>query len=140
MTTDDRQARREQLVRDHMDSENRQAFDETLATFSRPRYELIPSARSIEGAEDVMAYWTSGRATFTDQRNELISLHHSNSIVIVEFWLMGTHLGGSAPTGRKFRCQMCAIFEFDDDDLITTERVYFDQATITRQLRGKTGA
>ena len=31
---------------------------------------------------------------------------------------------------------MCAIFDFDADDLITCERVYFDQATITAQLSG----
>jgi hypothetical protein len=31
---------------------------------------------------------------------------------------------------------MCAIFEFDANDLMTTERVYFDQATITAQLTG----
>ena len=41
------------------------------------------------------------------------------------------------PTGRSFRCRMCALFLFPpDDDRIVGERVYFDQGTILRQLTG----
>jgi predicted ester cyclase len=56
--------------------------------------------------------------------------------VIVEFWLLGTHEGallGIEPTGRSFRCRMTAFFIFKGADLIC-ERVYFDTATILRQL------
>src|SRR5207245_5616165 len=56
--------------------------------------------------------------------------------VIVEFDLLGTHLGplrGLAPTGRSFRCRMSAFFIFDGER-IACERVYFDQSTILRQL------
>jgi hypothetical protein len=56
----------------------------------------------------------------------------------VEFLLRGTHLGplrGLPPTGRAFECRMCALFLFGPDgDRIVGERVYFDQATILRQL------
>jgi SnoaL-like polyketide cyclase len=56
--------------------------------------------------------------------------------VIVEFNLMGTHLGsfrGLPPTGRSFTCRMTALFFFEEDRLVA-ERVYFDSATIQRQL------
>ena len=56
--------------------------------------------------------------------------------MIVEFWLLGTHLGplrALPPTGRSFRCQMTALFLFDGERLVC-ERVYFDQPTILRQL------
>ena len=33
--------RREAIVLEHMDSENRQDFDATIGTFSHPRYELV---------------------------------------------------------------------------------------------------
>jgi hypothetical protein len=33
--------KREAIVREHMDSENRHEFDATLDTFEHPRYELI---------------------------------------------------------------------------------------------------
>ena len=41
MPTTTLRARREAVVREHMESENRQEFDVTLRTFAHPRYELI---------------------------------------------------------------------------------------------------
>ena len=81
-------------------------------------------------------YYAETRAAFPDQRNELIALHHIDDGVVVEFDLLGTHLGplrSLAPTGRAFRCRMSAFFIFDDERIVC-ERVYFDQATILRQL------
>ncbi|MHB8234466.1 MAG: ester cyclase [Solirubrobacteraceae bacterium] len=129
-------ARREALVREHMESENDHDFDTTLRTFGHPRYELIATGETYDGDAEVSAYYAETRAAFPDQRNELIALHHSPDSTIAEFWLLGTHLGplrGLPPTGRSFRCQMTALFLFEDERLVC-ERVYFDQATILRQL------
>jgi steroid delta-isomerase-like uncharacterized protein len=128
--------RREAVVREHMESENHHDFDTTIGTFAHPRYELIPTGDVYDGEAEVRRYYAETRAAFPDQRNELIALHHADDAVIVEFYLLGTHLGPLSslpPTGRAFRCRMTAFFIFDDDR-ITNERVYFDQATIMRQL------
>jgi steroid delta-isomerase-like uncharacterized protein len=127
---------REALVREHMESENRHDFDETIATFGHPRYELIATGDVYDGEREVLAYFAESRAAFPDQRNELIALHHADDAVIVEFDLLGTHLGplrGLPPTGRAFRCRMSSFFLFDGERLVC-ERVYFDQASIMRQL------
>jgi steroid delta-isomerase-like uncharacterized protein len=132
----DRRKRREELVREHMESENRHDFDTTIATFAHPRYEIIPTGDVYDGEHEVRRYFAETRAAFPDQRNELIALHHADDGVIVEFDLLGTHLGplrSLAPTGRAFRCRMSAFFIFDGDHIVC-ERVYFDQATILRQL------
>jgi steroid delta-isomerase-like uncharacterized protein len=132
----DLRARREQLVREHMESENVHDFNTTIETFGHPRYELIATGETYDGEEEVRAYYAATRAAFPDQRNELIALHHAEEAVIAEFDLLGTHLGPlrSLPaTGRSFRCRMVAVFLFEEDRL-TCERVYFDQATILRQL------
>jgi steroid delta-isomerase-like uncharacterized protein len=129
-------ARREALVREHMESENDHDFETTLRTFGHPRYELIATGETYEGEAQVSAYYADTRAAFPDQRNELIALHHAKDSTIAEFWLLGTHLGplrGLPPTGRSFRCQMTALFLFEQERLVC-ERVYFDQATILRQL------
>lgn len=108
----------------------------TIATFRHPRYELIGSGQVFDGEEEVRRYYARSRAAFPDQRNEIHAIHHAEDAVIVEFDLLGTHLGEFAdapPTGKTFRCRMAAVFEFEDD-LIVCERVYFDSATITRQL------
>lgn len=131
-----RQAR-EQLVRQHMESENVHDFDTTLATFVHPRYEIIPTGDVYDGHAEVSRYFEETRRAFPDQRNELIAMHHGENAVIVEFWLRGTHLGplrGLPPTGRAFECRTLAIFEFAPDGKIVCERVYFDSATILRQL------
>jgi steroid delta-isomerase-like uncharacterized protein len=119
-----------------MESENVHDFDTTLATFAHPRYELIATDRVHDGEAAVREYFRETRSAFPDQRNELISLRHADDAVIVEFWLLGTHRGsllGMAPTGRAFRCRMTAFFLFEGADLVC-ERVYFDSATILRQL------
>jgi steroid delta-isomerase-like uncharacterized protein len=127
---------RERIVREHMESENRHEFDVTLATFEHPRYEIVPTGDVYDGAEQVSAYFKETRAAFPDQRNELIALHHGDDAVVAEFDLMGTHLGpfrGLPATGRDFTCRCLAVFAFEEDRLVC-ERVYFDSATILRQL------
>ena len=127
---------REAVVRRHMERENVHDFDAVIETFSHPRYEIIPTGEIHDGPEEVMRYFATSRAAFPDQRNELLELHHADDAVIVEFDLLGTHRGtfrGLPPTGRSFRCRMAALFIFDDDRLVG-ERVYFDSATIQRQL------
>jgi steroid delta-isomerase-like uncharacterized protein len=129
---------REAIVRRHMESENVHDFDATIGTFAHPRYELVPSGQVHDGEAAVRAYFKETRTAFPDQRNELISLRHADDAVIVEFWLRGTHRGpllGMAPTGRAFECRMTAFFVFDEAGLVC-ERVYFDSATILRQLTG----
>jgi steroid delta-isomerase-like uncharacterized protein len=127
---------RESIVREHMESENRQDFDVTMNTFHHPRYELIGTGDVYDGAQEVEAYFAQTRAAFPDQRNELIALHHADDAVVAEFTLRGTHRGslrGLPATGRSFECRMVALFLFEDDRLVC-ERVYFDAATIQRQL------
>jgi steroid delta-isomerase-like uncharacterized protein len=128
--------RREAIVLEHMDSENRQDFDATIGTFSHPRYELVPTGDVFDGETEVRGYFAESRGAFPDQRNELIAVHHADDAVIVEFDVFGTHLGrlrALPPTGRVFRCRMTAFFLFHGEQLIC-ERVYFDQQSIMRQL------
>ncbi len=129
--------RREAVVREHMDSENRLDFEATLRTFEHPRYELVATGEVYDGEEAVRGYYAASRAAFPDQRNEVHALHHADDGVIVEFDLLGTHRGALRgvipPTGKSFRCRMAAFFLFDDDRIVC-ERVYFDAATILRQL------
>jgi len=132
--------RRMALVREHMQSENELRFDVTLRTFDHPRYELIATGEVYDGPEEVAGYYEASRRAFPDQRNENVVLSYGEDVVIAEFDLLGTHRGelkGIAPTGRSFRCRMCALFIFEPaGERIVSERVYFDQATIARQLLG----
>jgi steroid delta-isomerase-like uncharacterized protein len=128
--------KREAIVREHMESENRHEFDATLDTFDHPRYELIATGDVYDGPEEVSGYFEESRRAFPDQRNELLSLHHSDDAVIVEAIIRGTHEGplrSLPPTGREWESRICAMFLFEEDKLVC-ERVYFDQLTVLRQL------
>jgi steroid delta-isomerase-like uncharacterized protein len=128
--------KREAIVREHMDSENRHEFDDTLATFDHPRYELIATGEIHDGPEEVMKYFEDSRRAFPDQRNELLALHHADDAVLVEAVVRGTHLGrlgGLPPTGREYELPILAMFIFEGDRL-ECERVYFDANTVLRQL------
>lgn len=132
----DLRLRREALVREHMESENRHEFETAIETFDHPRYEIIPTGEIYDGEEQVRAYFAATREAFPDQRNELIALHHADGAVIAEFELKGTHRGefrGIPPTGREFSCRCASFFIFEGDRLVC-ERVYFDSVTIMSQL------
>lgn len=138
MTTDDLRARREAVVRQHMEAENDRDYDKVIGTFVRPRYELMATGQVFDGEEEVRRYFAASRGAFPDQRNELVSMRSTDDAVVVELDLLGTHHGplrGAAPTGRTFRSRMCALFIFEGSgDSIVCERVYFDSADILRQL------
>ena len=141
MTDPSLRARREEIVRRHMESENTHELEVTLGTFSHPRYELVATGQVYDGEAAVREYFRETRAAFPDQRNELIALRHADDGVIVEFWLLGTHLGplmGIPATGNAFRARMTAFFIFEGEGIVC-ERVYFDSRTVLRQLLAGAG-
>ena len=131
-------ARRETTVRRHMQAEIVHDWDAVIATFAHPRYELIATGAVHDGEGAVREYFRAGRAIVPDQRSEILSLRHADDAAIaVEFWLLGTQTGGPNPSGKPFRCRMAVLFEFAPaSDKLVCERVYWDSATIARQLAG----
>ena len=137
MIAEDVRARREKIVLDHFHDEVEQDWDAVLSTFPHPRYEIVPTERVYDGNAAVRGYYDETRRAFPDQRHEMIALRHSDDAVIVEFYVLGTHLGplgAIPPTGGKFKVRSTAFFVFEGDDVLVTERVYFDQLTFLRQL------
>jgi hypothetical protein len=129
-------ARREATVRTHMEREIAHDWDAVIATFAHPRYELMATGVVHDGETAVREYFRAGRAIVPDQRNEILSLRHAgDDAIVVEFWLLGTQTGGSKPRYRPFRCRMIVLFLFaPESDKLVCERVYWDAATIARQL------
>lgn len=140
MTNADLNARRLQIIREHMEAENVLDFDAAIDTFDHPRYELVGTEQVFDGEDQVREYYRRSRSAFPDQRNEILSLRQAGDAVITEFWLLGTHKGPLAtpagempPTGKPFKVRMCAIFEFEGDKIVC-ERIYFDSMSMMRQL------
>jgi steroid delta-isomerase-like uncharacterized protein len=128
--------RRGAIVRQHIESENDHQLAITVASFAQPRYEVVPTGEVYEGALAVIGFLRETHAAFSDFHFTIEALHHGDDAVIAEVTFMGTHDGtwrGLPPTGRELRYRMCNVFLFEDERLVC-ERLYFDLATVLRQL------
>ncbi len=129
--------RREAVVAEHFASEADRAFDRTLATFDgHPRYEIMATGQVFDGGDEVLGYYHSTRTAFPDQHHENVRFHVAEGSTVAEFDLVGTNLGefyGLPPTGRSFRIPVIAVFFFAGDRIVN-ERVYFDAASLVRQI------
>jgi predicted ester cyclase len=135
--TDTIRARREAIVTAHIEAEAvTHDVAATVATFRHPRYEVPALGAIVDGAEAVNGLVSGLLAAFPDFYLQKTALHHADDAVIVEARFGGTQLGiwtGVEPTGKRMEVQSVLIFVFKDDDLVC-EKVYFDHATVLRQL------
>lgn len=132
----DLRRKREETILAVIDVENSGAVDRLVDVFPHPRYELIGNNRVYDGVDECKRYLHDRAAAFPDYHSELIASYHADDAVIAEVWIMGTHMGrieSVDPSGKGFRCRMAAFFLFDGPRL-TCQRIYFDHATIARQL------
>jgi steroid delta-isomerase-like uncharacterized protein len=136
MTTPDLRARREAVVRRHVDAENRGDLDATIASFHRPRYHVVPMGVVSDGETAVRELVGGLVGGFPDFHFEPLATHHADDAVIVEARMTGTHRGewaGLKPHGGRMDLRIACVFDFEDDRLVN-ETVYFDFATLARQL------
>jgi steroid delta-isomerase-like uncharacterized protein len=127
-------ARREAIVREHVEAENRQDVEATIATFDRPRYEVNGEPSDGEGAvRELLQGLMDG---FPDFHVEVKELHHADDAVFGEARLTATHNGpfaGIPPTGKRIDVVAATVFDFEDDRLLC-EKVYWDMATVLQQI------
>jgi predicted ester cyclase len=130
-------ARREAVVNTHIEAEAvKHDVAAALATFHHPRYEVPATGVIADGSEAVEEFLDRLLGAFPDLWLQRLGLYHADDAVIVECKFGGTHrgsLGEIAPTGKAMEVQSVLIFVFNGDRLIC-EKVYFDRATILRQL------
>jgi steroid delta-isomerase-like uncharacterized protein len=129
-------ARREANCLAHVKAENAHRFDEAIALFARPRYEIVATGELYDGSDGVERLLVENVTAFPDFWYDLEKLHHAEDAVVVEGTFRGTHEGpwrGLPATGRKVAFPMLIVFSFDGEDNMG-ERLYFDLHTVLRQL------
>ena len=127
---------RQAILDAHSAAETAHDLDAVIATFHRPRYEIVPTGEVFDGEEAVRRYHGENFAGIPDLAVEPIVAHHGDDAVAEEAWVSGTHLGtyhGLPPTGRFVRIRVCGIYVFEEDRLVC-ERVYYDLLTVLRGL------
>jgi steroid delta-isomerase-like uncharacterized protein len=130
-------ARREAVVDAHIAAETVQHDPAAaLATFHHPRYEVPAMGAVVDGSDGVRGLLNVLLTAFPDFWLERTATHHADDAVIVECRFGGTHRGpwaGIEASGKQMSVQSACIFVFEDEKLVC-EKVYFDHATILRQL------
>ena len=124
-------AAREKVVIEHGRAENSGQLDETLATFTHKREEIVALGNVFEGDSAVKGYYEGYFKQFSDQHNSDGTMRHADCAVIVEVFLSGT----SAATNKSFRLRACALFLFAPNTAkLVGERVYYDLFSLLQQI------
>lgn len=128
--------RRQQIVQAHVDAENSANLDATIETFHHPHYDVVPMGATSDGEAAVRDLIGGLVRAFPDFHFHVERTHHAEDAVIVEGRMTGTHRAewaGLPARGRRMDVRVACVFNFDGERLMN-ETVYFDFATLQRQL------
>jgi steroid delta-isomerase-like uncharacterized protein len=138
LQSDPRSAARLALVRRHVQGENAHDLDAIMATFGETAcYEDAPWGERHDGRNGVRAYYDALIRSVPDLLIDVQREHVSADHVVLEVVIRGTHVGtwrGLPGTGRTLAIPLCGVFTFDGADRLAGERIYYDRATVLRQL------
>jgi steroid delta-isomerase-like uncharacterized protein len=126
------------IVQDHLDRENEHDLDGIMKTFgATARYDDEAWDAHYTGHKRVHAFYDDLLRAMPDLQIAVRRRHAAEEDVILEAVIRGTHQGtwrGLPATGRRVEFPLCAVFTFDDDNRLIGERIYYDRATVLRQL------
>lgn len=101
------------------------------------RYDDEPWNGHYSGREGVRTYYGSLLRAMPDLHIEVQQRYASEDAVVLEVIITEHHLGRwrvLLPTGRSIRFPLCGIFTFDEEDRLAGEKIYYDRATVLRQV------
>jgi steroid delta-isomerase-like uncharacterized protein len=134
----DRQSARIAIVERHIQLENEHDLEGVLRTFGDgARYDDEPWDEHYEGRNGVRAFYEQLMKALPDLEIEVQRRHVTEDAILVEVLIRGTHLGawrGLPATGRRVEFPLCGVYTFDADDNVAGEKIYYDRATVLKQL------
>jgi steroid delta-isomerase-like uncharacterized protein len=127
-----------EVVKAHMEAEDRQDVEATVATFTEDCYYDVPGLGiHLRGKDEIRRWYEESFAAIPDFRNANERYYECEGNVFFEADIEGTHLGtwaGWAPTGRRFSIPILVRIPIAADGLIEAEIVHFDNAGLFMQL------
>jgi steroid delta-isomerase-like uncharacterized protein len=134
----DRMAARLELVDEHVRLENQHDLEGIMGTFgAMARYDDEPWDAHYTGRDEVRTFYEGLLQALPGLRIDVQRRHAGDSAVVLEVVIRGRHLGswrGLPATGRQIEFPLCGIYTFDDEDRLAGEKIYYDRATLLRQL------
>ena len=134
----DRIAVRAALVERHIRLENAHDLEGVLATFGdSARYDDEAWGDRYEGRDGVRQFYEQLMRALPDLEIDVQRRHVTEDAIVVEVVIRGTQLGawrGLPATGRRVEVPLCGVYTFDAQDQLAGEKIYYDRATVLRQL------
>lgn len=134
----DRTAARIALVEHHIRLENEHDLEGVLRTFGdEARYDDEAWGEHYEGRDGVRQFYEQLMKAMPDLSIEVQQRYVTDDAILVEVVIRGTHLGswrGLPATGRRIQFPLCGVYTFDADDRLAGEKIYYDRATVLKQL------
>jgi steroid delta-isomerase-like uncharacterized protein len=126
------------IVDEHIRLENEHNLDGIMRTFGpTARYDDESWGVHYVGHDEVRAFYGELLRALPDMQIDVLRRHTTYDSVVLEVVIRGQHLGfwrGLPATGRHLEFPLCGIFTFDESDRLAGERIYYDRATMLRQL------
>ena len=121
----------------HVLAENRRSIEGLLETLcDDPIYKIMATSATFKGKEQVAQFYTGLFDGVPDADFELINAFVGEEGVVEESILRGTHRGtlfGIPATAREIALPIIIVFPILQEQIMG-ERLYFDLATLARQL------
>jgi steroid delta-isomerase-like uncharacterized protein len=134
----ERMAARLKLVEEHVRSENHHDLEGIMGTFgAAAQYDDEPWGAHYVGRDEVRTFYEELLQALPGLQIDILQSHASPTAVVLETMIRGRHLGpwrGLPATGAELAFPLCGVFTFDDEDRLAGERIYYDRATVLRQL------
>jgi steroid delta-isomerase-like uncharacterized protein len=134
----DSRAARIAIVEQHVRLENEHNLEGILNTFGETaRYDDEPWDEHFEGRNGVRQFYQQLMSALPDLKVDVRRRHITDDAILLEVVIRGTHLGawrGLPATRRRVEFPLCGVYTFDSDDRLAGERIYYDRATVLRQL------
>jgi len=126
------------LVEQHIRLENEHDLEGVLRTFGdAAQYDDEAWGDHYRGRDGVRQFYHQLMQALPDLQINVQRRHVTGDAILVEVVIRGTHLGpwrGLPATGRQVEIPLCGIYTFDADDRLAGEKIYYDRATVLKQL------
>lgn len=149
LTSEQRIALQRKTIDEHMRAENAHEWPAVYDTFiqdERAYYDVVPLSSHFEGFKGVVDFYEIFDKAVPDFHITVTSAHDTAGVSVREVTITGTHRGeycGVAPTGKNISFELAAFYIFGEGKeahMLLAERIYFDNETVLKQMRGEVDA
>jgi steroid delta-isomerase-like uncharacterized protein len=149
MTSEQRIAIQRECIVEHMRAENAHEWPAVYDTFikdSRAYYDVVPLSARFSGFSGVKDFYEIFDNAVPDFHIVVTGEYDSPGCSIREVTITGTHRGefcGLPGSGNRVSFELAAFYIFGEGHeagKLLAERIYFDNETVLKQMRGEENA